>query len=781
MHKLEAFADAVVASTRGFVNGALAQTTKRLEALEKALQDFPVPKDGKDGKDADVEAILKMVNDLLTPFNSRALDVELVRSEIAQALAELPPPRDGQDANVEAITAGVLEKVAFLLDTIPVPEDGQDADPKLIEELVAKAVAALPAAATVAEVAEQVLKSIPQPTVINTTTVVSPEIVRAEVEKAIAVLPKPRDGKDADVEGIAALVLAKVPAPVPGKDADPAVIEAIVHRTIEALPKPQEIDPDSISAAVLSDVLKALDTVPLPRDGRDADPVLVRGFVREEVDRVFALLPVLKSAGDPVDMVKVAEQITNAVALAISALPKPADGRNADPAVIEAMVAKAVAALPPPRDGQDADVEALTKTVAEQITATLQTAEERILAQVLTKLPSTPALIAECVEAVVKQIPPPPPVDSALILGLVTEVVAAQPKPRDGRDVDPAAVEAMVAEAVASLPQPRDGKDVDVEEMQAQILEKVCAVLDTIPVPKDGRDGADISPDFVRAEIAKAVAELPPPSPGVNGKDAPPVDIAALKAEVLASIPVPKDGKDGASVDLVVVEELVSKAVTALPLPKDGKDGKDAEGIHPDTVALMVAKAVEEAVAKALAAIKMPKDGEPGRDAINIQILPAIDSRKTYPRGTVASWEGGLVQAARTTDKLEEGDLISDAGWVPVMRGISRQVVTQKEDLRTFEFATQYSDGTVDKTVFSLPVQLYRDIWKAGTYVLGDTVTYSGSNWHCQVASTEATPGLSKDWKLITKKGADGKDGKDGEKGEKGERGLRGYSGKDRS
>lgn len=58
----------------------------------------------------------------------------------------------------------------------------------------------------------------------------------------------------------------------------------------------------------------------------------------------------------------------------------------------------------------------------------------------------------------------------------------------------------------------------------------------------------------------------------------------------------------------------------------------------------------------------------------------------------------------------------------------------------------------------TLPYQgVYQE---AKEYSAGQMVTWGGSMWHCNQATT-AKPGESKDWTLIVKKGRDGRDGKD--------------------
>lgn len=155
----------------------------------------------------------------------------------------------------------------------------------------------------------------------------------------------------------------------------------------------------------------------------------------------------------------------------------------------------------------------------------------------------------------------------------------------------------------------------------AAVAETVERVLDGWARPKDGRDGAAADPEVVRALVVEAVAAIPAPKDGKDGRDGadgqdgapgrdgadgasgrdadPEVTANLVRAEVaraVAEIPAPKDGADGASVTLadvapLIVEEVgkrmgehaqslsaqLDAAVAAIPVPKDGADGKDGE------------------------------------------------------------------------------------------------------------------------------------------------------------------------------------------------------------
>jgi hypothetical protein len=61
------------------------------------------------------------------------------------------------------------------------------------------------------------------------------------------------------------------------------------------------------------------------------------------------------------------EEIAAAAKAAVDSIPKPKDGLDADMAQVEALVAKAVGALPKPKDGAPADMDALREHLSELV------------------------------------------------------------------------------------------------------------------------------------------------------------------------------------------------------------------------------------------------------------------------------------------------------------------------------------------------------------------------------------------------------------------------------
>jgi hypothetical protein len=151
--------------------------------------------------------------------------------------------------------------------------------------------------------------------------------------------------------------------------------------------------------------------------------------------------------------------------------------------------------------------------------------------------------------------------------------------------------------------------------------------------------------------------------------------------------------------------------------------------------------------------------GLPGRDALQIDILPAADLTRSYPRGTFARHDGGVIRSFRDTIP---GESLEKAGWEVVLAGLSEVEVVQQEDPRVFTLRTRLTGGQSKENKFRLPVLVYRGIYAPGKYSQGDVVTWGGSAWHCQGVDVTSAPGKNGDWKLMVKEGQRGKDGKDG-------------------
>lgn len=145
------------------------------------------------------------------------------------------------------------------------------------------------------------------------------------------------------------------------------------------------------------------------------------------------------------------------------------------------------------------------------------------------------------------------------------------------------------------------------------------------------------------------------------------------------------------------------------------------------------------------------KDGADGRDAMQIEILPDIDPAKSYPRGVWAFHDGGLWRAYEATAGLR--------GWECAVRGVAALEVRQDEaDPRAFVAEFRLSGLAPITRSISVPVMIYRGVWREGSHEPGDVVTWAGSSWHCEKVTEEKPGGPGGEWRLMVKRGADGRD-----------------------
>ncbi|EES1340410.1 phage portal protein, partial [Escherichia coli] len=306
---------------------------------------------------------------------------------------------------------------------------------------------------------------------------------------------------------------------------------------------------------------------------------------------------------------------------------------------------------------------------------------------------------------------------------MVKEAVSHIPVPRDGRDYDPDVLQKAVNDAVANIPVPADGKSITPDDVRPMLEQMVKEAVSHIPVPRDGRD---YDPEVLQKAVNDAVAKIPVPA---DGKSITPDDVhpmlEQMVKEAVSHIPVPRDGRD---YDPDVLQKAVNDAVAKIPVPADGKS------ITPDDVHPMLEQMVKEAVShipvprdgrdydpdvlqkavlEAVSALPAPQDG---RDATALEILPAIDDQKSFPRGSYATHQGGLWRAYEKTYGMR--------GWECLVDGVADIDVSMTGE-RSFSVVVRQSSGQRTEKTFSLPVMLYRGVFRIGeTYHPGDTVTW---------------------------------------------------------
>lgn len=260
--------------------------------------------------------------------------------------------------------------------------------------------------------------------------------------------------------------------------------------------------------------------------------------------------------------------------------------------------------------------------------------------------------------------------------------------------------------------------EAEIKQMTADFAEKMAQIEQKIPSQIDKTALLDefksLIPDFsdtgfITSEDVGLIVEQRA------------IELKEFIQQSIDEIPEPKNGESVTLEDVLPsIEAKITEKIAEIPVPKDGKDGKD---------------------------------GIDGKDALQIEILASVDMEKSYPRGTYALHNGGVMRAYQQTQ--------GEKGWETVQNGIAGTEITQI-DVRNFTISVHYTNGSTAEGKFSMPAMVYRGVYREGTdYQHGDVATFGGSLWHCD-RDTHTKPGTKdSDWSLAAKKGRDGKDSGD--------------------
>lgn len=220
----------------------------------------------------------RMVEAAVGPLHARIADLEQKLAEGADEIAMLQKRPD---------CAEVEEAIARAVAALPTPKDGRDADPEAIELMVAQAVAALPV---------------------------------------------PQDGKDADPTAVAASVVALlepvISERIAGLDVDMGRVEEIIAAKVAQIPAPQDgksLTAEDVAPLIAEEVQKAVAAIPAAKDGI--------GLAGAVIDREGSLILTLTNGetrdlgcviGRDADMDSIARRIEELVA----EIPRPKDGKD---------------------------------------------------------------------------------------------------------------------------------------------------------------------------------------------------------------------------------------------------------------------------------------------------------------------------------------------------------------------------------------------------------------------------------------------------------------------
>lgn len=235
---------------------------------------------------------------------------------------------------------------------------------------------------------------------------------------------------------------------------------------------------------------------------------------------------------------------------------------------------------------------------------------------------------------------------------------------------------------------------------------------------------AELAVDAIKKYVADAMAKV----------DAKIAEIERREFTVTSEIKVDADDLRG------LVEQAVSEIEIAAPEP-----------------APVDYDAIKEMIKESVSAIDMPhardgvdgKDGVDGRDAAHIEILPAIEEEKSYPRGTFATHRGGLWRAYEKTHGMR--------GWECIVNGEAETSV-EYDGARRANIVVTRSNGEVVEKEVRIPAMISKGVWKQGeTYERGDYVQLSGSMWRCLKDDVTSRPNDGgDDWEVAVKRGGTG-------------------------
>ncbi|WP_160051016.1 phage gp6-like head-tail connector protein [Raoultella sp. 18099] len=174
-----------------------------------------------------------------------------------------------------------------------------------------------------------------------------------ETEEKLAALTQEistlKDSPAPDLTVLLADAVASLPAPDIPQLPD---ISAMVSAAVAAIPAPKDgksVTPEDVRPLLQELVTAAVGEIPVPRDGKDYDPAVLK----QAVDDAVGALPPAQD-GRSVTPEDVRPLLQELVTAAVVEIPVPRDGKDYDPAVLKQAVDDAVGALPPAQDGRDA-------------------------------------------------------------------------------------------------------------------------------------------------------------------------------------------------------------------------------------------------------------------------------------------------------------------------------------------------------------------------------------------------------------------------------------------
>ena len=265
------------------------------------------------------------------PLLERIALLEQRDTQIAELKAEIVALRAEKSAAPSEWFTTISKMVESQVSSLPAAPAWKDADPDVIAQMVAAEVAKLPAPKDGEKGADG----------ISVDMAALEILVETRVQRAMAAIPVPEDGKD-------------------GPPVDITVVDALIADRVKALPLPKNgedgksVDPDQIEALVSQQVQKAVAAIPVPKDGKSLTVDDVAPLVVSEVSKAVSALPVPKDGVGFVDAV--VDRSGHLVLTRSDGVTKDVGavvGRDVDMADVAKSIAEEVAKIPRPANGVD--------------------------------------------------------------------------------------------------------------------------------------------------------------------------------------------------------------------------------------------------------------------------------------------------------------------------------------------------------------------------------------------------------------------------------------------
>lgn len=199
-----------------------------------------------------------------------------------------------------------------------------------------------------------------------------------------------------------------------------------------------------------------------------------------DLEAMRALLPTAEQVAALVNIPKPKELDIDDIVLKVAELvPKPENGKDADPDVIKTQVKDATALW-----SSEFNI-SLPKIIGNAVAERIGIEGETVK-----------GAIEQAVKVAVKALPKPKDGDDGVSVlmddvrpelhKLAADYFAAQPIPKDGQNATPEQIAVEVNKVLSTWPKPKDGKSVDVEAVNKLINDTISSYVAQIPAPKDG-------------------------------------------------------------------------------------------------------------------------------------------------------------------------------------------------------------------------------------------------------------------------------------------------------